>query len=197
MAEPRRQPLTEQARYYVSRAASSEADHQPQRPRRISLRPCDARGRGAAPAARLSSRRRGCCTFKSRAGWCSLLPRGFGWRCRGAALRGEVFKTMPSQGGWTLYVNNEAGTPAIAPALPRSGCFMGCLPELLRRCSLSLDVRRLDDGPPLVNFRFVKGAVAGLVGIEGGVVSGVFNLESPGVEAPGRRPRREECYQQA
>jgi hypothetical protein len=31
-----------------------------------------------------------------------------------------------------------------------------------------------------------------LVGIDGGVVSGVFNLESPGVGAPGRRPRYEE-----
>src|SRR5271168_949240 len=41
------------------------------------------------------------------------------------------------------------------------------------------------------------GPVAGLVGIEGGVVSGVTNLESPGVEVPGRRPRHEECYQQA
>src|SRR5580704_8529568 len=41
------------------------------------------------------------------------------------------------------------------------------------------------------------GPVAELVGIEGGVVSGVINLESPGVEAPGRRPRHEECYQQA
>jgi hypothetical protein len=41
------------------------------------------------------------------------------------------------------------------------------------------------------------GPVAGLVGIEGGVVSGVFNLESPGVEALGRRPRHEECYQPA
>jgi hypothetical protein len=30
------------------------------------------------------------------------------------------------------------------------------------------------------------GAVGGLVGIEGGVVSGVINLESPGVGAPGR-----------
>ena len=41
------------------------------------------------------------------------------------------------------------------------------------------------------------GSVAGLVGIEGGVVSGVFNLESPGVEAPGRRPRHEKCYHDA
>jgi hypothetical protein len=43
----------------------------------------------------------------------------------------------------------------------------------------------------------VIGPVAGLVGIEVGVVSGVINLESPSVEAPGRRPRHEECYQQA
>jgi hypothetical protein len=43
----------------------------------------------------------------------------------------------------------------------------------------------------------MSGPVAELVGIEGGVVSGVINLESPGVEAPGRRPRHEECYQQA
>jgi hypothetical protein len=41
------------------------------------------------------------------------------------------------------------------------------------------------------------GAVRGLVGIEGGVVSGVINLESPGVEAPGRRPRHDERYHEA
>jgi NAD(P)-dependent dehydrogenase (short-subunit alcohol dehydrogenase family) len=41
------------------------------------------------------------------------------------------------------------------------------------------------------------GPVAGLVGIEGGVVSGVFNLESPGVEAPGRRPRHDKRYHEA
>jgi hypothetical protein len=41
-----------------------------------------------------------------------------------------------------------------------------------------------------------NGAVAGLV-IEVGVVSGVFNLESPGVEALGRRPRHEQCYHEA
>ena len=41
-------------------------------------------------------------------------------------------------------------------------------------------------------FRATTGAVAELVGNEGGVVSGVFNLESSGVEAVGlettRRP---------
>ena len=39
-----------------------------------------------------------------------------------------------------------------------------------------------------------SGPVVELVGIEGGVVSGVFNLESSGVEAPDRRPRHEEHY---
>ena len=43
----------------------------------------------------------------------------------------------------------------------------------------------------------LQGAVAGLVGIEGGVVSGVFNLESSGVEAPDWRPRHDEHYHEA
>jgi hypothetical protein len=38
------------------------------------------------------------------------------------------------------------------------------------------------------------GAVAELVGIEGGVVSGVINLESSGVEASDWRPRHDEHY---
>ena len=41
------------------------------------------------------------------------------------------------------------------------------------------------------------GAVAGVVGIEGGVVSGVINLESSGVEAPDWRPRHDEHYHEA
>jgi hypothetical protein len=41
------------------------------------------------------------------------------------------------------------------------------------------------------------GAVAGLVGIECGVVSGVINLESSGVEASDRRPRHDEHYHEA
>jgi hypothetical protein len=40
--------------------------------------------------------------------------------------------------------------------------------------------------------RVLRDAVAGLVGIEGGVVSGVINLESSGVEAPDWRPRHDE-----
>jgi hypothetical protein len=43
----------------------------------------------------------------------------------------------------------------------------------------------------------VTGAVAELVGIEGGVVSGVFNLESSSVEALDWRPRHDEHYHEA
>jgi transposase len=40
-------------------------------------------------------------------------------------------------------------------------------------------------------------AVAELVGNEGGVVSGVINLESSGVEASDWRPRHDEHYHEA
>ena len=43
----------------------------------------------------------------------------------------------------------------------------------------------------------VRDAVAGLVGIEGGVVSGVFNLESSGVRASDWRPRHDKRYHEA
>jgi hypothetical protein len=43
----------------------------------------------------------------------------------------------------------------------------------------------------------IPGAVAGLVGIECGVVSGVINLESSGVEASDWRPRHDEHYHEA
>jgi hypothetical protein len=43
----------------------------------------------------------------------------------------------------------------------------------------------------------MDGAVAGLVGIECGVVSGVINLESSGVEASDWRPRHDEPYHEA
>ena len=39
--------------------------------------------------------------------------------------------------------------------------------------------------------------VARLVGIEGGVVSGVFNLESSDVGASDRRPRHDDHYHEA
>jgi hypothetical protein len=47
------------------------------------------------------------------------------------------------------------------------------------------------------NLLAVVGAVAELVGIEGGVVSGVINLESSGVEASDWRPRHDDQYHEA
>jgi hypothetical protein len=46
-------------------------------------------------------------------------------------------------------------------------------------------------------FEKYPGGVAELVGIEGGVVSGVTNLESSGVEASDWRPRHDEQYHEA
>ena len=54
------------------------------------------------------------------------------------------------------------------------------------RCSRSPTIQFIQLGP--------TGPVAELVGIEGGVVSGVFNLESSDVGASDRRPRHEERY---
>jgi hypothetical protein len=48
-----------------------------------------------------------------------------------------------------------------------------------------------------MDFGPTSGAVAELVGIEGGVVSGVINLESSGVEASDWRPRHDEPYHEA
>jgi hypothetical protein len=45
--------------------------------------------------------------------------------------------------------------------------------------------------------RGAKGPFAELIGIEGGVVSGMINFESSGVGALDRRPRHEEHYHEA
>ena len=42
-----------------------------------------------------------------------------------------------------------------------------------------------------------RGAVAGVVGIESGVVSGVFNLELSGLRASDWRPRHDKRYHEA
>ena len=55
-------------------------------------------------------------------------------------------------------------------------------------------------GPPAAERmidRRTHGGVAGLVGIKCGGVSGVFNLESSGVEAPDWRPRHDKHYHEA
>ena len=59
-------------------------------------------------------------------------------------------------------------------------------------------------GAPLISHQLIvqliagtTGPVAGLVGIRVGVVSGVFNLESSGVEASDWRLRHEQAYHEA
>jgi two-component system cell cycle response regulator DivK len=63
--------------------------------------------------------------------------------------------------------------------------------EATRRIKAAPALRAI---PIIVVTSYALGAVARLVGIEGGVVSGVFNLESPGVEAPDWRPRHGKQY---
>jgi hypothetical protein len=63
---------------------------------------------------------------------------------------------------------------------------VGCL-------RLSLQVGERNQGAPSLP----RGAVAELVGIECGVVSGVFNLESSGIEVPDWRPRHDKHYHEA
>jgi hypothetical protein len=67
------------------------------------------------------------------------------------------------------------------------------MPPSARVCVSRVHVKLLGSEAP-ANF---QGAVRKLVGIEVGVVSGVFNLESPGVDAPGWRLRHEEAYHTA
>src|SRR5262245_51192285 len=52
LAEPLREPLTHQARVNVVRAAGSKSDDDAHRPRRIGLRPCDARNSRQRDSAR-------------------------------------------------------------------------------------------------------------------------------------------------
>ena len=55
----------------------------------------------------------------------------------------------------------------------------------------------LADSPSFEDKAVLEGAVGELVGIDGGVVSGVINLESSGVEASDWRPRHDERYHEA
>src|ERR1035437_9437776 len=80
-----------------------------------------------------------------------------------------------------LLETNRRGLPVI----DKAGELVGIISEgdFHHRAELGTD--RPDD------------AVAVLVGIEGGVVSGVINLESSGVEASDWRPRHDEQYHEA
>jgi hypothetical protein len=82
------------------------------------------------------------------------------------------------------------GKQRTAPCFQRVVSLFSLCYLLLEKSSKSL--MPLSDCPFVLN-----GAVAELVGNEGGVVSGVFNLESSGVEASDWRPRHDEHYHEA
>ena len=62
---------------------------------------------------------------------------------------------------------------------------------------VSVGFVHLDELSEIIDSEACEGAVAGVVGIEGGVVSGVFNLESSGVRASDWRPRHDNGYHAA
>ena len=84
---------------------------------------------------------------------------------------------------------------------PRGGsnghAFKGLGQSVWKYKTTELDGRTASHQRLFERLEAENGPVAELVGIEGGVVSGVFNLESSGVEAPDRRPRHEEHYHEA
>jgi hypothetical protein len=85
-------------------------------------------------------------------------------------------------------------------ARPRCGSRTGASELILGRKPSGLAgpcrdrFARAEDSADSVASVAISGAVAGVVGIEGGVVSEVFNLESSGVDAPDRRPRHDQEY---
>ena len=87
--------------------------------------------------------------------------------------------------GTSMLVLYVGSSKHVGADRPKRQAVIGCLRTREHRASrLCADFRSL-------------GAVAELVGIEGGVVSGVFNLESSGVEALDWRPRHDEQYHEA
>jgi hypothetical protein len=66
-----------------------------------------------------------------------------------------------------------------------------------KKIAVTCECPKSSDSITSMTEAFSVGAVAELVGNEGGVVSGVFNLESSGVEASDWRPRHDEHYHEA
>jgi hypothetical protein len=88
---------------------------------------------------------------------------------------------------------------AVLPTIPKT-VLTAVVAAIIAQFALSLAGAGLTryQGRENKQIRTVSlGAVAGVVGIEGGVVSGVFNLESSGVEASDWRPRHDEPYHEA
>jgi hypothetical protein len=109
---------------------------------------------------------------------------------------------MPSQvpSGWELVrltsvAKLESGH---TPSRRKPEYWNGDIPWISLHDSTALDVPAIHyTAQTISKLGLENRGVAGLVGIEGGVVSGVFNLESSGVEASDWRPRHDERYHEA
>jgi len=94
----------------------------------------------------------------------------------------------------TLPVRLESDRNRSSRPWPRAN-WKGFLRLSLVTCPVALYPATSDSEK--ISFNQINGGVAELVGIEGGVVSGVTNLESSGVEASDWRPRHDEQYHEA
>jgi uncharacterized protein (TIGR00369 family) len=114
-----------------------------------------------------------------------------------AKTLGIEFAAIDGERG-TAEVKFEAKPEFLNPAGNVQGGFLAAMLDDTMGPALTAT---LDAGAPTVNlnvqFHRPAGAVAGLVGIECGVVSGVINLESSGVEASDWRLRHDEHYHEA
>ena len=143
---------------------------------------------------------------------CASLPYlrdGSGTRCHidhlAAALASRRFRCRRWNGAVSIgSTARRAGTTALSGATDtgfaarHSGPNLDCTRDAWSRTHRRF-IRRIAEQRRLISNRRHRtaGAVAEVVGIKCGVVSGVLNLESSGVEASDWRPRHEERYHEA
>jgi hypothetical protein len=107
-------------------------------------------------------------------------------------------------------IKNERARAADGPYLIVDGTLDDCIRQFMAKPTSQHHLYEIHTAPQgelvsavlsgihiLEIVRLRDGGVAELVGIEGGVVSGVTNLESSGVEASDWRPRHDEQYHEA
>jgi hypothetical protein len=116
--------------------------------------------------------------------------------CKGGKVKCAGYrKSIPNDTGYDDRVDGFFLGPFVGNTNQNSlrvGHFprkYGSMGELNSRCWDSSFITERES-----RLNILDGGVAELVGIEGGVVSGVINLESSGVEASDWRPRHDEQY---
>jgi len=97
--------------------------------------------------------------------------------------------------GWNEYLDKSTKLSALRTETQKAKNLVR--DDLKQRLSEKGEIDFVAEGDRVRVIQVFRGAVAGLVGIEDGVVSGVINLESSGVEAPDWRPRHDKQYHEA